>query len=58
MRATAGGTIVTIGNWKPTPIQMHNLNVNPLDPPGGGHRAKLPQCHQVRKRGLVWVDIS
>ena len=49
----AGGTIVTIGNWKPTPIQMHNLNVNPLDPPGGGHHAKLPQCHQVGKHGLV-----
>ena len=32
--AMAGGTIVAMGNWKPTPIQMRDLNVNHLGPLG------------------------
>ena len=39
--------MVAMGNWKPTPIPMRNLNVNHLGPPGKGDHGNGPQCHQA-----------
>ena len=40
----AGGTIVPMGNWKLTPVQMHDLNVNHLGPLIEGQRGKYPNA--------------